>query len=114
MAEFRDVMKEFKRMCQRDTRDTQDCPMFCGPSCNIGHCRWIAFERPDEFERVVMDWAKRHPEPVYPTWKEYFAKLYGGGLFGEPLVAIGKLCEESIPADIARRLGVEPKEGWHD
>ena len=60
---------------------------------------------------AIVKWAKENPEPVYPTWKEYFAMLYGSGLFGEPLAAIGKLCEESIPADIARKLGIEPK-GW--
>ena len=107
MAEFRDVMKQFKRMCRRDTRDTQDCPMYCGPSCNIGHCRWIAFERPDEFERVVMDWAAKHPEPEYPTWQAWLAEVSGQMVDAD-------LLKSPIPADIAQKLGIEPKEGWHD
>ena len=65
-----------------------------------------------------MQWAAEHPEPVYPTWGEWFVERgdltenwqelkvenkYGGkcviGMFYQP-----------IPTDIAQKLGIEPKE----
>ena len=111
MAEYSEVIKQFKRMCKSVTpaKCTRGkCPMGCE---NIGQCRKIAFEQPSCFEDIVMAWAAEHPEPVYPTWKEYFAELYGSGVFGQPLMAVGLLCEDHIPADIAQKLGIEPKEG---
>jgi hypothetical protein len=64
----------------------------------------------DEFETVdfahieqtVTEWAAEHPEPVYPTWGEWLQRLYNSmnyaGIFITP-----------IPADIAEKLGIEPK-----
>ena len=46
-----------------------------------------------------MEWAEAHPEPEYPTWVEWFNSM-GGVDCGEP-----------IPADIAEKLGIKPKEG---
>ncbi len=114
MAEYSEVIKQFKRMCWYYSRDKgqKSCPICTSyPNCNIGQCRKIAFEQPSCFEDIVMAWAAEHPEPVYPTWKEYFAELYGSGVFGQPLMAVGLLCEDHIPADIAQKLGIEPKEG---
>ena len=98
MAEFCEVMKQFKRSCpDGQCSSATDCAMY--PACNIGQCRKIAFERPAEFERRVMEWAEAHPEPEYPTWVEWFNSM-GGVDCGEP-----------IPADIAEKLGIKPKEG---
>jgi hypothetical protein len=92
MAEFSEVIKQFKRGCGLKG----GCPFF--PTCNIGHCRKIAFEHPDEFERRVMEWAEAHPEPKFPRWSDYLNEM-GYGLYYR------------IPADIAEKLAIKPKEG---
>jgi hypothetical protein len=67
-----------------------------------------------------MSWAAEHPEPVYPTWCEWLvdkgvvnvARMpvdYSGGIVTE-IKPSGKMYEH-IPADIAEKLGIEPKEG---
>ena len=99
MAEYAEVFKQFKRMCKAGNCSTATgCPMY--PSCNIGQCRKIAFERPAEFEQRVMKWAKEHP--AYPSWEEYLCSI--------GFCSYNSL-SEPIPADIAQKLGIEPKEG---
>jgi hypothetical protein len=81
----------------------------------------------DEFETVdfahieqtVTEWAAEHPV-VYPMWCEWLADKgvvdvarmpvdYSGGIVTE-IKPSGKMYEH-IPADIAGKLGIEPKEG---
>ena len=114
MAEYSVVMKEAKRMCWHYTQggNHDKCPMY--PSCNVSQCRKIAFERPEEFEGRVMKWAEEHPEPVYPTW---YAWLANNGVVPIELhpdeamlvTEIGLL--KQIPACIAEKYGIQPKEG---
>ena len=118
MAEYSAVIKEAKRMCWHYTQggNHDKCPMY--PACNVSQCRKIAFERPADFEERVMAWAAEHPEPVYPTWGDWFAErgdliklwrnikvcsAHGAGVIG--------FLYTTIPADIAQKLGIEPKEG---
>ena len=106
MAEYNEVIKQFKRMCKSVTpmKCTRgECPMGCE---NIGQCRKVAFERPAKFEEQVMTWAVEHPEPVYPTWGQYFRRYYG-----LEYCKGHEMLLENIPADIAQKLGIEPKEG---
>lgn len=114
MAEYGVVIKEARRMCWHYTQSGHHdrCPMY--PACNVSQCRKIAFERPADFEARVMDWAIEHPEPVYPTWVEY---LVGIGVIPHEirLETADALMDthllKPIPADIAQKLGIEPKEG---
>lgn len=111
---FKEVMKQFKRSCpDGQCSSATDCAMY--PASNIGQCRKIAFERPAEFERRVMEWAESHPEPEYPTWLEWLQKE---GLYirneievGVYFTSVTAKAFEPIPADIAERLGIKPKEG---
>ena len=103
MAEFSEVIKQFKRLCMSInpvTCNRGECPMGCK---NIGQCRKLAFERPFYFEKRVMDWAAENPEPQYPTWYEYLTDMYP--------VAWNMIKDKPIPADIAQKLGIEPEEG---
>lgn len=115
MAEYNDVIKHFKRMCRYyNGQKCGGCPLYCkGHGCNISHCRMLAFDD-KKFQNVVMSWAAEHPEPVYPTWGEWLES------FG--VVEVTKAKDRiitvmmkpellnSIPADIAERLGIKPKE----
>ena len=109
MAEFSDVIKQFKRMCKsispaKCTRG--ECPMGCE---NIGQCRKVAFERPSDFEQRVMSWAAEHTETIYPTWFEWFKTV----ISDEEMLQRGLCWDMQIPADIAKKLGIEPKEEEH-
>lgn len=125
MAEFKEVMRQFDRMCWYYQRE-HECPMGCPMSgVNISQCRKIAFECPESVEKTVMTWAEDHPV-VYPTWKEWLISM---GVVIEREVGTTielpdgsfyetnkKMCtlinlDKPIPADVAQRIGVEPKEG---
>lgn len=119
MAEYQEVMKQKQRMCRLYTYCSKGCPLndidFCGK--NSGEKIQADFA---EVERRVMEWAAEHSEPVYPTWAEYL-KTHGfpGGISipldcelrgCPPIERFVWLAENHIPADIAEKLGVEPKE----
>lgn len=117
MAEYSEVIKQFKRMCWYYSSDKRqkNCPICTSyPNCNIGQCRKIAFEQPECFNDVVMAWAAEHPEPVYPTWYEWLTSIGAVTRKVKPdvastLIETGLL--DPIPADMAEKLGVKPKEG---
>lgn len=115
MAEFQEVMRQGKRMCER--RDAcVSCPIF---NAKIG-CPVVCYEDDRlmaDVERIIMDWAAEHPEPRYPTWKEWYQEC----LPDAPLkcrrafmyTSCGtRTCDaclsEPIPADIAQKLGIKP------
>ncbi len=107
MAEYNEVIKQFKRMCKSVTpmKCTRgECPMGCE---NIGQCRKVAFERPAKFEEQVMTWAAENPEPVYPAWRDWLRSQYP---MSGPYT-MTDILESPIPADIAQKLGLQPKEG---
>lgn len=106
MAEFSEVVKQFKRMCKSISAAKcigGECPMGCEFGCkNIGQCRRIVIEEYDKFEKLVMAWAVKNPEPVYMTWSEWFESLS----LGIEIINADK----EILAEIAEKLGIEPKE----
>lgn len=118
MAEYNDVINQFKRMCRYYNGDNGECPLYCkGHGCNISHCRMLAFDD-KKFANVVMSWAAEHPMPVYPMWCEWLADKgvvdvarmpvdYSGGIITE-IKPSGKMYEH-IPAEIAQKLGLQPK-----
>ena len=73
---------------------------------------------PDVIERETMAWAAEHPEPVYPTWGEWLekqgiVKLVNSDRYEEDGLKVYMLLESvenQIPADIAEKLGLQPKE----
>lgn len=100
MAEFQEVMKHTKRMCD-SMESCNRCPMprddaeFTCPMCDcVGDAK--------EYERIVMDWAEKHPESRYPTWTEWLRML-----------GVERL-SDIIPADVAEKLGIKPIEVKND
>ena len=66
------------------------------------------------FCAAINEWMEEqdaeHPEPVYPTWGEWLIQIgvaqIGSGMLGiHPTMAV-----QPIPADIAQKLGLKPKE----
>lgn len=113
MAEFNEVIMQFKRMCRYTNHSglPQDCPLYCkGHGCNISHCRMLAFYD-KKFQKEVMTWAAKHPEPVFPSWMEWLMDNVPGVDADSSVDAVLALCRAQIPADIAKKLAIEPKEG---
>jgi hypothetical protein len=79
----------------------------------------------EEIEEKISTWTAEHPEPKYPTWREYLKKigvviernikyfengpegLYIVGKDNAPILNENADCP--IPAKIATALGLEPK-----
>ena len=102
MAEFQEVMKHINRICvAHENCDENGCPLRVMGCCgNIGsHCSEPL--QAERIEKTVMRWAAEHPEPVYPTWGEYLHTLHNKPSSRE--------LSQPIPADIAQKLGLEPK-----
>lgn len=93
MAEFKDTMRQWIRLCSAQFA-CDKCPIDAiGCIGNVA-----AMSKTEQIEQAVTAWAAEHPEPVYPTWYDWMASL---GL--DP--------DDPITADIAQKLGIEPKEG---
>lgn len=126
MAEFVEVMRQAQKIC--DTYKCDDCPMADHVDmCGLIHSKYRKAGFLLEFERIVMQWAKEHPEPQYPTWEEWQRENFPDApvrltpcsfMFRERWEEImGKKCfkcadcvNTPIPADIAKKLGIQPKE----
>ena len=111
MSDFVQTMRDWRRMCvaQEDGshRDVcQTCPLgrLNGGCCGVyeGDMDYV------QVESAVTAWAEENPEPVYPTWFEWLKNV--GALPADQTLCHRGL-EQPIPADIAQKLGIEPKEG---
>lgn len=123
MAQFTEVMRQARRMCEAfSDGHCSECPI---GNANALECGITVTSEMDceEVERRVMQWAAEHPEPVYPTWNEWQNVMFpdadrdiGPCVFGshDRFNCSEKTCdtckEQQIPADIAEKLGIKPKE----
>ena len=122
MAEFREVIRQAHRMC--DTYDCDHCPLtYESVLCALASDKDLTYAVIKKFESKVMQWAKEHPEPQYPTWAEWHKENFpnASAIFAPCTFAstseLGcaktncRACKSrSIPADIAKKLGIRPKE----
>ena len=110
MAEYIEVMKQKRRMCNYYALCIMGCPLNDIDFCNKNSGEKTNADFP-EVERRVMSWAAEHPEPVYPSIAKYLEQ------FGITIRRDGSLeadffrANEPMSADIAQKLGIEPKEG---
>lgn len=126
MAEFEfvEVMRQARRLCEmEECRKCQlynfsagDCMMTLSYSCETD----VDY---GEAEKIILQWAKENPEPVYPSWKEAWKQLFSNGIdtpcpleydakYGHDCTNL--LClnckQRPMPAEIAKKLGIKPKE----
>lgn len=127
MAELAEIMRQAKRMCEHYCVGEQTCcgcPIYHGKGCGAIKCIPCNYNDNDakDFERIVFDWAKKHPAPRYPTWREWHERMFpDAGCILNPC-EFGELrrfdcdahdccydcAEQPIPADIAAKLGIKP------
>lgn len=125
MAEFQEVMKQAKRMCVT-VNDCDQCELMTDAGCRFAIFADDA-KYSHEIERIVMDWAEKHPEPRYPTWREWHKANFPDAhdcvapchfMSCDAVERVYKVdcshitCSEcsntEIPADIADKLGIKP------
>lgn len=131
MAEFTEVMRQAKRMCQSCMScdkcvfgtNSEMCPL-------VDHTveqlptDWNLDKLP-EIESIVMQWAAEHPEPRYPTWEDAWKQLFPEAAnehnpcprYFMSRERVDEICYKRdcpgcwtlpIPADIAEKLGIKP------
>ena len=116
-------MLQARRMGESFSDGCRECPIGDADEleCGITVTSWMECE---EVERRVMQWAAEHPEPVYPTWDEWQNSVFPDAEIDITPCTFGsrdrfncseKTCDEcmeqQIPAYIAEKLGIKPKEG---
>lgn len=120
MSEFLDVVKQWRRLCNSYNM-CPVCPLkvfevngyFCGGIC----LDWAKNVDWRKLEDTIKKWAAEHPEPVYPTWEEWLIEQgvldsdigYAGDADGD-WQKVTQRMYDPIPADIAEKLGIKPKE----
>ena len=111
--EFVEVMRQWGRYCKGYTENHNDdcdgCPFEINGSCN-SYAKDNA-QYAEQIEKHIMAWAAENPEPQYPTFREWLISLGIIGQMSTHSVIADKLAMTPIPAEIAEKLGVEPKEG---
>lgn len=128
MAEhsFQEVMHNWRRMCN-SVPGKSEFKSLCsdkesGYVCPLNHnglcCKAIASQTDEDIisgENIIAAWAAEHPEPVYETWFEYLLRIgvipKNAPAGGEYQWIVESIKHKPIPADIAQKLGTEPKEG---
>lgn len=110
MAEFMQVAREKRRMCN-SYQQCIECPFADDTTACLALP--VNSRRDDimmKVESTVMSWAAEHSEQVYPTWLEFVKRFETGGPKSDVNFIIW-MRTTSIPADIAEKLGLQPKEG---
>lgn len=71
MAEYKEVMKQYKRMC--DAQEIcQKCPV--NEIRGLYTCYRTLVDKPDVMEEIVMQWAEEHP---VKTNRDIFKEVFG-------------------------------------
>ena len=116
MAEFQMVAKNLERLCNTYHSlvkcGTDECPLYYENLCYAKIMVYVLWDKADRLEDVVLAWAEEHPESEYPSWYEWLTSIGAVMQKVKPDVALN-LVEtgllDPIPADIAQKLGIEPK-----
>lgn len=132
VAEFVQMMKDWRRICktiQSENQQTSSCSWCKG--CPVQGVCVIDTEIKDTTDKGlamicerIQSWAEKHPESVYPTWGEWLisvgaarkiptgvpVELQDGRIVDSPWETVVDV-DTPIPADIAQKHGIQPKEG---
>ena len=122
MAEFQEVCKHLKRMCERYGNNCFECPLDDNDFCSRAACDRTS-ETYKKAEEIIMSWAAEHPEPVYPTWIEwlktlgvipyltgYVSKRDEDGNYLSGHVDVNEIASKPISAYFAEKHNILPKE----
>lgn len=106
MSDFVQTMKDWHRMCKANSDDSgckEDCPLlkYYPDGCHAIYEEDCTDDALSAVEETIAMWEKENPVPTYPMWMDWLKKKYKCDL-------IYTIMYERIPADIAKKLGIEP------
>ena len=119
MAEFQEVMKQWRRFCKSHS-NCGKCEFDGKGICGKTHLSDVPYS---DMELCIMAWAAEHPV-VYPTWAEWLNSTgltkHDTGQFCvhtpnqytyevKGVDILNEAAYKPIPADIAQKLGLKPK-----
>jgi hypothetical protein len=83
MSEFANVTREAMRMCAKfQLQMCKGCPLDYDNNRKDVNCARLREDYPEQYEKIVMDWAEKHPEKtILMDFKEKYpnAPLDGDG-----------------------------------
>jgi len=120
MAEFVEVMNIKHRMDNYYEYCSAGCPLYMNNFRSLSD-ESLTTEDYKEAEKIMLKWAAEHPvhPVVYPMWVEWLAEQRLVNIKRLPVDDYGGIITQiepsgemyaHIPADIAQKLGIEPKE----
>ena len=119
MADFVQVMRDWRRMCKAMTKPDDvccaDCALQAEGCCSVYEDEFDDMDL-DHNEETVCVWAERNPEPKYPTWGEHFRRLISlasGKEFITDDDIMSFIDNTQISDNIAEMLGIKPKGDTH-
>ena len=111
--EFVKLMKEYNRMCEyhSDNRhNCEDCPL-CEENFDIknysGRCNDLFYTNPELVEKIIMQWSREHPLPVYPTIREILNKI-SILMHIDPKTEITSVLDYRLNKETADYFGIKP------
>lgn len=122
MAEFVEVMRIAKRICDEYANGClcNGCPINGNSGCIFFDSMDCDNDYYPKIDKIVCDWAKDHPEPMYPSWNEGWNQLFPYGevqcpndLFDAHVscnVGCTQCKTRPMLPHIAEKLGIKPKE----
>lgn len=104
MAEYKEVIHNIKRICERRKNQCDTCMLGLEACPNNARFDTTDEKEFDRLEKIVMEWAKNNPEPTYPSYLEVF-----GWAHTISWSEIKEIITKPIPEDIVQKLGIKPK-----
>ena len=114
--DFTTIMKQWRRMCDwSEDMHGEECCDFCPVKGKCGAIYEVDNATDwSECEQIIIEWAQSHPEPIYPTWGEWFVQnnmlISGWDSATNIFTRLITLMNTSISPSIAKKLSISPKE----
>lgn len=131
MADFCDVIHDWRRMCAAHNEECRDretgemCRLFDIDNIDCWMAKQIDDKTAARLEADVSEWAGAHPEVVWPTWADwlieqgilaayatpesYMEDVSGARTYLNNSVRLCLRALETIPEETCAKLGIEPK-----
>ena len=123
MAEFKELIKTFNRMCRHyedimsnslGNNSCYHCPLNKVAEKWNEECLLLMQNRPEIFEKVVIEWGEKHPEPHCPTWLELMVK-YNVVPMDWDVPKLLNALRTKIPVRLASKIKNTPDDSlWED
>lgn len=108
MAEFVEIMNIKRRMDNYYDGCSCDCPLYVSNFCSLSE-ESLTAEDFKEAERIMLEWAEEHPVE-YPYMIDVLQDVFNMPNGLSPMNIWEWINTIRIPADIAEKLGLQPKE----